>query len=466
LTPQQAWIFKPGDICVERAPIVFAERLDWRLTSPLSNSRQPIVFPNKGSDLTEAHMPVHRSFAALRDRGFRSYFLYSALAMMADSVEHVISYWVVFQKFHSPALGGYAVLSHWLPMLFFGVLMGALADRYDSRRLIQIGMLLFMACSLTWGILFLTDTLEAWHTAVILTVHGVASVFWGPPGQVLLHDIVGTQQLPSAVRLNATSRYLGLLAGPAVGAAFLLALGPAYGILLNTVIYLPLVLFLWKAPYGPRFQKDRPPVRPVRGFSDIATTIASIRNSRIIVSMILLSGCASLIISNAYQAQMPSFAQDLGHGSAGVLYGLLLTADAAGALAGGIVLEGSGWLQPQPRTAFMLVMIWCCVLAAFAMTTVYPLALAMLFVAGFVDLSYNSMTQALVQLNAPAAIRGRVLGLYSMAGMGLRAFSGITVGVGGSLIGIHWSLALSALLLLAITLALQLWMRSAVFENR
>ena len=406
-----------------------------------------------------------RSFAALRDHGFRSYFLYSALAMMADSVEHVISYWMVFQKFHSPALGGYAVVSHWLPMLFFGVFMGALADRYDSRRLVQIGMLLFMACSLAWGILFFTDTLQAWHTAAILTVHGVASVFWGPPGQVLLYDIVGSERLPSAIRLNATSRYLGLLAGPAVGAVFLLALGPTYGILLNTVLYLPLILFLWKAPYGPRFQKDRPPPRPVQGFSDIATTIASIRDSRIIVSMILLSGCASLIISNAYQAQMPGFAQDLGHGSAGVFYGLLLAADAAGALAGGIALESSGWLQPQPRTVFMLVMIWCCVLAAFAMTTIYSLALVLLFAAGFVELSYNSMTQALVQLNAPVAIRGRVLGLYSMAGLGLRAFSGITVGVGGSLIGIHRSLALSALLLLAITLALQLWMRSAVFGD-
>jgi MFS family permease len=161
---------------------------------------------------------------------------------------------------------------------------------------------------------------------------------------------------------------------------------------------------------------------------------------------------------------MPGYAQDLGHGDAGLLYGLLLAADAAGALTGGIVLEGSGWLQPRPRTAFLLVMIWCCVLAAFAMTTIYPLALALLFAAGFVELSYNSMTQALVQLNAPAAIRGRVLGLYSMAGLGLRAFSGITVGLGGSLIGIHWSLALSAMLLLAITLLLQMWMRSAVFD--
>ena len=142
------------------------------------------------------------------------------------------------------------------------------------------------------GRLFFTDSLEAWHAAAILTVHGIASVFWGPPSQVLLHDIVGMQQLPSAVRLNATSRHLGLLAGPAVGAAFLLALGPIWGILLNALIYLPLILFLWKAPYGPRFQKDRPPARPVRGLADIVETIASIRGSKILVSMILLSGCA------------------------------------------------------------------------------------------------------------------------------------------------------------------------------
>jgi len=59
--------------------------------------------------------PRQRAFAALRHPGFRPYFAFSALAMMADSVEHVISYWILFQKFHSPALGGFAMLSHWLP---------------------------------------------------------------------------------------------------------------------------------------------------------------------------------------------------------------------------------------------------------------------------------------------------------------------------------------------------------------
>jgi hypothetical protein len=54
------------------------------------------------------------------------------------------------------------------------------------------------------------------------------------------------------------------------------------------------------------------------------------------------------------------------------------------------------------------------------------------------------MAQTLVQLNAPIDMRGRVIGLFNMASLGLRAFSGISVGLVGSAIGIHWSLALSA----------------------
>ena len=51
-------------------------------------------------------------------------------------------------------------------------------------------------------------------------------------------------------------------------------------------------------------------------------------------------------------------------------------------------------------------------------------------------------------------VRGRIIGLFAMASLGLRAFSGVTVGLGGSLIGIHWSLAASAAALLALTMTL------------
>src|ERR1700731_1286179 len=118
---------------------------------------------------------------------------------------------------------------------------------------------------------------------------------------------------------------------------------------------------------------------------------------------------------------MPGFAQDLGHGDPGVSYSMLLAADAAGALLAGVVLEGRNLLPAKARTAIVLAMMWCSALAGFGLAPSYPLALALLFTAGFFELSFNTMAQALVQIHAPVAMRGRVLGLFNMASLGLRA---------------------------------------------
>jgi MFS family permease len=394
------------------------------------------------------------SFAALRHGSFRAYFLTSAAAMMADNIEHVISYWVMFQKFHSPALAGFAVVSHWLPFLLFSVYFGALADRYDCRRIIQLALALFMGVSLAWGLLFLTDTIEMWHAMVLLTVHGMAGVIWGPASQLLIHDIVGPERLQSAVRLSATSRYLGLLMGPAVGGGLMLLLDPPAGLLINVLIYLPLLLWLRKVPYdGHRRQAQGAPRRAGR----LADTIALLRDAsgnRTIFSMILLAGVSSLFVGNAFQAQMPEYAHDLGTDDAGVRYSILLGANAAGAFTGGLVLESRALLQPRPQTAIVFTILWCLVITGFAAATSYPLAVALMFVAGFLNLAFSAMSQTLVQLHAPEQLRGRLIGLYNTANNGMRAFSGVTVGLVGSLIGIHWSLALSAIALLTTILAL------------
>jgi len=102
----------------------------------------------------------------------------------------------------------------------------------------------------------------------------------------------------------------------------------------------------------------------------------------------------------------------------------------------------------------VLAILWSLSLLAFASVGIYGLAIGLLFAAGFFELSFNTMAQALVQINAPADIRGRVVGLFNMAGLGMRAFSGITVGLVGAAIGIHWSLGLSAAVLLVFLLML------------
>ena len=384
--------------------------------------------------------------SALRLPGFRAFFVTFMLAMMADNVEHVISYYVAFDKFHATALAGFAVISHWVPFLLGSVAVGALNDRYDSRRLIQIGMTIFMLVSAGWGYLFLTDTLQIWSACALLVLHGCAGVLWQTSSQMLLYDLVGPENLPSAVRLNATARYLGTLVGPAVGGGIMWLLGPTRGMFVNTAFYLPLLIWLVRAPFG-RYARGgaRVSKRAVRGFADVVQTLRDIRGVPVIGIMLLVGGGASFFVGSSYQASMPELAGDLGQGKDSALYFMLLAADAAGALTAGLLLEVTRSLLPvEPRNALRLSMIWAASIAGFAAIRSYPVALVLLFSAGFFELSFSSMVQTIVQINAPDQIRGRVLGLYNMAASGLRAFSGVLVGLIGSQISIHLSLTLAA----------------------
>src|SRR5262249_53680584 len=189
------------------------------------------------------------AFAALHHRDFRFFFVGTMLAMMADNIEHVVSFWLLFQKFHSPTLAGFAEISHWTPFLLLSVYFGGIADRHDCRKVIQVAQIIFMAVSATWAILFVTDTIQPWHAVILFIFHGMAGVIWSPAEQLLIHDIVGIEHIQSAVRLNATSRQLGILFGPAVGSGLMLLLGPSRALLANILIYLPLTLWLLVVPY-------------------------------------------------------------------------------------------------------------------------------------------------------------------------------------------------------------------------
>jgi MFS family permease len=395
-----------------------------------------------------------RAFAAFSNRDFRLYFCFATAAMMGDNIEHVISYWIVFQRFQSPALGGFAVISHWVPYLLFAAYSGSLADRFDVRRLIQIGLAVMLGVSVAWGLMFMTDSTTQWKAMVLLVLHGLSGVIWIPASQLLIQQIVGADQLSSAVRLGATGRYVGFLVGPAVGALLMMALGPSYGILANALMYAPFIVWMVNAPYGKAARGWRPSTSSLKGFADIWRTMKIVAGNRILRSMTLLAGAASFFVGNAYQAQMPGFARDLSLGGADLSYSALLAADAFGGLAGGMLIESRGMLRPQARTAFVLAMIWCAALAAFALTRGYALALCLLFAAGFVELAFNSMAQALVQVNAPGDLRGRVIGVYSMSAMGMRTFSGVSIGLLGASIGIHRSLSISASVLFVVIGAL------------
>jgi MFS family permease len=390
-----------------------------------------------------------RRFAALRNRDSRPYLFTSGLSMMADNTEHVITYWVLWQTFHSPVLVGFQVISHWLPFLLLSVFAGTLAEKYDCRKIIQAAQVLFMLVSLSWGVLFLTHSLTMWEACILLVLHGTAGSLWGPAEQLMLHDYVGRSELPSAVRLNATFQSMGILLGPVVGSALLLGLGPSWGMFVNVLIYLPMTVLMWRTPFtGHTRDHGQTPTASKIRFRDTGRVLRSIRKNYLIVAMIIISGLTAITIGNALQSSMPAFAGRLGAGGSGDLaYGALLFAMGLGGVIGGFLLEATGILRPNLRSAVLSTVVFGAATFVFAVSGSYAVALIALVIAGCGEIASLSVTQSVVQLEAPPGERGRTLGVYGMFASGLRMCGGITLGLLAAFIGVTSTVAVFAAVL-------------------
>lgn len=389
-------------------------------------------------------------FAALKVRHYKGYLVGGSLAMAGDHIEHAISYFVMWNLFHSPLLAGFAVISHWVPHLFFSVFFGGLAERYDCRRIIQIAQGMFMLASLLWGILILTGTLEPWMCVALLVLHGFASALWHPADQLMLYDIAGPEDLPSAVRLMATGLNLGMLVGPAA-AAFLLN-EPGVGMLLNLLVYVPFVVFLFLVPANGHGRGERPAGK-VR-LRDVPGVLREVAGYPSILVVTLLQGAVGLFIGVALLPLLPEFGALLGQDEAGLGYGALLIAMALGAVLGGIGLEAVGRVKVSVRLAIISTMVFAAAILVFSFSRSYALSLAVLVLAGFANILSASTSQTIAQLEAPPDRRGRFMGAYGTLSMGFRAGSGLLIGVLGALLGVTAAVAIDALALFGVALVL------------
>ncbi|PRY16966.1 MFS transporter [Kineococcus rhizosphaerae] len=385
--------------------------------------------------------PAPRRFAALRDRNCGPYLVGGMLSMMADNVEHVITYWVLWQQFHSPALTGFQVISHWTPFLLLSVWFGGLADRYDCRRVVQAAQLLFLAVSLAWGVLFLTGSLSIPAACVLLVLHGTAGALWRPAEQMMLQDFVGREDLPSAVRLNSTFQGLGVLLGPVVGSALLIGLGAELGIFANALVYLPLTVFLLRTKFTGHTRSGVVARERVGALGAVRAARTVMRNPEI-AGAIVVAGLTSLFVGSALQTVMPEFAEGFGDASSSA-YGVLLFANGLGGVVGGIVLEATGWVRPNLTAAVVSTFLFGGFIAAFALSGSLVLAVVVLVLGGVANLVSVSVTQTIVQLKAEPAERGRTVGVYSMASGGLKVGSGFSIGLLGAVVGVQTSVVVS-----------------------
>lgn len=342
------------------------------------------------------------ALAAFGFASFRRYQLARLSSVLSTQMASVAIGWQVYSTTHRARDLGYIGLAQFLPAVGLALVSGAVADRFDRRRVV-------VAChslvALGWTALFLLTRQGITSVApiyAVLVLLGVARAFSGPASQALLPNLVPDEVLGSAISWGSTTWQLATIAGPSLG-------GLLYGLGGPEVVYLlamagsataaALVLRVQPLP------SSRPPTSRARSWSELLAGVRYVRENRLVLGLISLDLFAVLL--GGAVALMPMFARDILHAEAWSL-GLLRSAPALGATGMAV------WLayRPLARRAgpWMLasVAVFGLATVAFGCSRNLWLSIAMLVVLGASDMISVVVRQHAVQLATPDAMRGRV----------------------------------------------------------
>jgi len=372
-------------------------------------------------------MPWPHALRSLAHRNLRLFFAGQCVSLVGSWMQSVAQGWLVYRLTSSTRmLGAVAFLSQ-LPVFLFGIWAGSLADRLPRRSIVVATQLnaLFQATLL--AALTLGGAIRPWHLLPLSFLLGLTYAFEIPARQSLLGDIAGAD-MPNALALNSTIVNGTRAVGPAVAGYVVAAVGEGWCFALNALSFVATLAALLAMRLPPR--APAPPAD--RGH--LADGIAYAWRTPAVRALLLLLAASSLF-GMPYASMLPALARDALGGDARLL-GALQASAGAGALAAGVSLMVRRGLAGLPRRVALGATLLGGGLGVAALSRQPWLSCAALVLAGFGYLTQAAGTMTLLQAVAPAALRGRLMGLFSMLFVGVSPFGALAMGFAGQRLGV------------------------------
>lgn len=388
-------------------------------TTPTDSA--PAATATGASSTPEPESPRRESvFASLDNRNFRWFVFGQAASTSGLWTQRVAQDWLVLQLTHNAFAVGVATAMQFVPTLIFGMSAGLLADRLDKRHVLLATVSTLGACATILGVLCLTDTVRLWHVLAIAFATGTAACYDNPTRSAFVHEIVGPARLRNAVSLNSAVFQLGALAGPAVSAGLITAVGTGWAFIATGGWYLIVLaaFFLIRAS-----ELTRSP-RLARARGQLRGALFEIKRRPVLLFPIVLAGVCAFFTTN-FAVVLTAFAKDLKLSAGG--YGFLTIAMAVGSLIGALLSARWPGSRLRHLTALAAGLAAGQLLAAL-MPGMVTVALAFVVI-GAVGMPFLIATNTSIQLASSDAIRGRVLGVYMLVTLGTAAVGGPVVGL-------------------------------------
>lgn len=397
---------------------------------------------------------------ALRIPAYRQWLLCQVMSSSGTATQAVGQAWLVLEL-----QGGGTALSVvtgalYLPTLLLGVAFGGLADRFDRRRLLLTTQLLQLSITALLTVLTLSGHITIPALAALALAMGTAFAADAPARQVYVFDLVGPERLASAVSLNEAVINASRILGPALGGLLLGLCGPWACFLLNSLSFVPTALVLLRLK--PAATDARPPdTTPGRGSISPRDGVRYARANPAIRASLLLAVAAGAVYNIA--PVMPLMAQRVFHvGGSG--YGAIAACFGVGALPGALY---SATRSPNPKGTNIrnlgLAVGTCVVLCAISCTL--TMLFATIAVVGCISMWFIARANAFVLVSTPSQLRGRVMGLWTMALPGANTVTGLVVGASAEGFGPRWAYSgVGAVMLFLCLLTWRAWSRPFAYQ--
>jgi predicted MFS family arabinose efflux permease len=369
--------------------------------------------------------------------------------------------WLVLQLTHSALQLGLVGALQALPVLLFSLFGGVFADRWPKRRVLLVTQSAAMLQALLLWVLMASGTLQLWHLYVLALLLGLTSSLGRPASGAFLVEMVGREDLPNAVALNASFATLARIVGPGLGGILIATSGVTALFLINAISFLPVIagLALIKSHELHVRAVDRTTAAErLSTWQSLREGVAYVWQTPAVLWMILVVGLVLLFGSN-FNVVLPVFATDvLRVGATG--FGFLSAAIDVGALVAALWLAWSNQ-KPTVRRLLIAMLLFGVLEAAFALARVFPLSLVLIASIGFAETAFAELALTALQTVAPDHLRGRVMSVQVVFFDGSVPPGYLLIGWLSSLYGAPIAMLVGALLSLLVAGAGWLWRRPA-----
>ncbi|MSZ50998.1 MAG: MFS transporter, partial [Actinobacteria bacterium] len=374
------------------------------------------------------------NWRAFRHRNFRILYPANTASNIGGWVQRIAQDWLVLELTHSGTYLGIITALQFAPVWFVSLPGGALADRFNKRKVLMVTNFAAGLTSLILGLLVVSHNVKIWHVMVLAFALGVADAVDKPVRQSFTSEMVGLTDMPNAVSLNSANFNLGRLIGPALSGIMIAAFGTGPAFLVNAASYLAVIIVMANIRESELFKEPRTP-GPTTIREGLNYVMA--RPDLFVVMSVVFFVTTFGLNFQLFNALMATKVFDKGV----TTFGLMGTIIAIGSLSAALF---SPRIEKYRSTKFVIASAFVFGICIFIISFMpnYLTYVIMLPIAGAAALTTMIAANSTVQTNSDNAVRGRVMGIYQFVFLGGAPLVNPFLGLLSETLGIRQTIAL------------------------